>query len=466
MCSLKLAVLVILAIAIALSVGTVLESLYDTPTSQYWVYRALWFHGVLALLGVNILSVALSRYPWRFRHIPFLLAHLGILILLFGSWKTDRDGVDGNLRISEGEEGSIVELDRASLVIQEKDAVRSIPVKWVPPGVHFPTLDTAQYGWTHGLKVDRFLPHADVETSFLALSPSERLPPGKKTAPAVKIHLTGGPMQLSQDLWLWEGATEWKIIEAGPARFSMNEALSDQVGQPQLSFFPQADGSLSFLARSSQGKVVKGIWPKDRIVGSVLRPGWKGDVQIQVSEWIPQAFISTLYKESRIQWGAQAPTSAIHVSATPEVGVWLGLGDHAVLHLEGREIQIGYFPKRFVLPFSLKLEHFTVEHDPGTFTPAAYSSEVSVVGREGERKATISMNEPLEMGGYTVYQASYEDGSPRPITSIFSVNRDPGRRWKYLGSALIVLGSVLLFGAKYRGKKGSKSRSLHEAEVC
>ncbi|MBI2712793.1 MAG: hypothetical protein HYX41_08075, partial [Bdellovibrio sp.] len=46
LCSLKLAVLVILTLALALAAGTVLESVYDTPTAQYWVYRARWFSGV------------------------------------------------------------------------------------------------------------------------------------------------------------------------------------------------------------------------------------------------------------------------------------------------------------------------------------------------------------------------------------------------------------------------------------
>jgi cytochrome c biogenesis protein ResB len=79
-----------------------------------------------------------------------------------------------------------------------------------------------------------------------------------------------------------------------------------------------------------------------------------------------------------------------------------------------------------------------------------------VLDSVGQKEAIISMNEPLEMKGYTIYQASYEDADPRPVTSIFSVNRDPGRPWKYLGSALIVLGSVLLFAAKYRRKKSTE----------
>ena len=56
------------------------------------------------------------------------------------------------------------------------------------------------------------------------------------------------------------------------------------------------------------------------------------------------------------------------------------------------------------------------------------------------------MNEPLKHEGFTFYQASFErDESGKPVTSILSVNHDPGRWVKYLGSFLIVLGSVVLF---------------------
>src|SRR3954463_15120140 len=89
-CSLKLAIMCIVALALSLAAATIIESFTDPQTAQYFVYQATWFYGILFFLGVNILVVALSRLPWKWRHGPFLLAHLGILILLFGSWVTAR----------------------------------------------------------------------------------------------------------------------------------------------------------------------------------------------------------------------------------------------------------------------------------------------------------------------------------------------------------------------------------------
>jgi cytochrome c biogenesis protein ResB len=102
-----------------------------------------------------------------------------------------------------------------------------------------------------------------------------------------------------------------------------------------------------------------------------------------------------------------------------------------------------------LLPFQLYLNRFQIEHDQGTTSPASYASHVVVSGQQGRKEVTISMNEPLEYQGYTVYQASYEDAQPRPVTSIFAINQDPGRFWKYLGSLFIVLGIVWLFVSKH-----------------
>jgi cytochrome c biogenesis protein ResB len=152
---------------------------------------------------------------------------------------------------------------------------------------------------------------------------------------------------------------------------------------------------------------------------------------------------------------------------------WLGLGDRAVLHTASGNVEIGYLPQRIVLPFAVKLERFSVERYEGSYDPSSYASRVQVTG-EGEgpasvtpRSVTISMNEPLTVKGITLYQASYEDAQPRPVISIFSVNRDPGRFWKYLGSLLLVLGSIALFAVKYRKNKAAqKAASARGADVA
>ena len=55
------------------------------------------------------------------------------------------------------------------------------------------------------------------------------------------------------------------------------------------------------------------------------------------------------------------------------------------------------------------------------------------------------MNNPLKYDGLTFYQASYFEAAKDTYGSVLSVNLDPGRPIKYLGSLLLVLGAIWHF---------------------
>jgi cytochrome c biogenesis protein ResB len=138
------------------------------------------------------------------------------------------------------------------------------------------------------------------------------------------------------------------------------------------------------------------------------------------------------------------------------------MGDRATLETAGKLVGVAYQNQKQSLPFALSLDRFNIEYYPGSRDPKSYASKVSVRSRDGTpalQNVEISMNEPLHHEGITFYQASYEPGEPRPIVSIFSVNRDPGRQLKYWGSLLIVLGSAWLFWVKTRQAR-ARARSL------
>ena len=127
------------------------------------------------------------------------------------------------------------------------------------------------------------------------------------------------------------------------------------------------------------------------------------------------------------------------------------MGDRATFDLGGDDVRISYGPKRVMVPFSLQLNRFELERYPGSMQPASFSSRVTVLADQKNRfEQTISMNEPLEWKRFTFYQSSYEDAFPRPTVSIFSVNHDPGRALKYLGSLILVVGIIHFYIARAR----------------
>ena len=106
--SLKLAVIVILGLAYVLAMGTIYESLYGTPVAKEKVYGTIWFSLLLFTLGINVLCAALSRFPWKKHHIGFVVTHAGIIVILIGSFITQKWGVDGTMALAEGETGDRV----------------------------------------------------------------------------------------------------------------------------------------------------------------------------------------------------------------------------------------------------------------------------------------------------------------------------------------------------------------------
>jgi hypothetical protein len=482
--SLKLAVLVVVGLTIALIVATILESKFDTPTSQFWVYRARWFYGLLGFLGLNIFGVMVDRWPWKWRHGPFLMAHVGILLLLFGSFLTFRLGVDGIMEIREGTRSSEVRLDEQVLVIQgggaegahSQSSLQVIPIPWRPPHVGFTPIELPE----HGLRITQFLPHAEPKVEFRKKEETD----GKLT-PAIRVRVASDPatklpvppvMRMGQEVWLWVGDPGWTSQQVGGATLSLSVA-----GQPARRELPPAvqnEGSLVSLdlVYDAQAQSVRARSGKnyDRIVkpesGLVLVPGWKNDIQITVLEWISDAESLVRYEPSLIQYGTQAPPSAIELQVDPPLGakIWLGLEERAGLERQGKNLRLGYYYRRLNVPFQIGLEKFQIDRYPGSDSPMEFSSVVHVYDKQQTpllENHPISMNQPLQHGGYTFYQASYRDEKPRPVTSVFSVNRDPGRLAKYWGSLFLVLGSLWLFQTKLREQRKRAKLTRMEVQV-
>ena len=101
--SLKLAVVLLAVIIVAAIAGTLYESSFDAKVARTYVYGAPWFNVWLVLLGANLTCSALSRWPWRKHHLAFLITHLGIITLLFGSLIGRIWGTEGTITLFKGE---------------------------------------------------------------------------------------------------------------------------------------------------------------------------------------------------------------------------------------------------------------------------------------------------------------------------------------------------------------------------
>ncbi len=89
--------------AVFVIAGTLIES--KTESHQYaasLTYGHPAFITLLALYFINILFAATRRWPFQWRHIPFLTTHLGLLMILAGVMLKALFGVQGVMVLTEG----------------------------------------------------------------------------------------------------------------------------------------------------------------------------------------------------------------------------------------------------------------------------------------------------------------------------------------------------------------------------
>lgn len=90
-------------IIISVFAGTLLES--QTQSHAYaenFVYGHPLFFIIFISLFANILFSATRRWPFKKKHIPFLITHLGLLLLLSGVWVKGHYGLQGHMHLLEG----------------------------------------------------------------------------------------------------------------------------------------------------------------------------------------------------------------------------------------------------------------------------------------------------------------------------------------------------------------------------
>ncbi len=146
------------------------------------------------------------------------------------------------------------------------------------------------------------------------------------------------------------------------------------------------------------------------------------------------------------------------------------------------------------LGFQVYLHQFRRKLDPGSSTPSHYSSRVDFFDRGNppeklQENVLISLNKPVDFTDpvscrtYRLFQASFSGpwtpGEPKfdelvgrdhtrdqVYLSRLSVNYDPGRWWKYIGSAMIVVGIALVYYGRHKGEGGRRKAEGRGQKAC
>lgn len=434
--SLRFAVINLILLGIISAIGTFYESSYDLQTAQILVYRSVWMYLCLAMLSINLAAVLIKKWPWKKRHISFILAHFGILILIIGSLITQVKGRDGSLRLAVGEDGRSITLSSELFIVYSSfDGKKLTELYRFEP--HFiknpPNPDQPHkifLGTDKQLIIKDYYPYASEKIN---------MKPAADGGDYIQFSLKGGRAQISQSIYKRD-LTPFVSKPVGLAHVVLSDGSYKPSQRNEIILQPFKKNRIKYTL-VSKGKVIKKGHLKQ---GMKLKTGWM-DLEFQLLSF---SKARKEYKFTKINKPVENSTSAIQVQFIGQ-NRWLRLNSFLSFYSKEQVYIVGYMNQKLPLGMNINLKNFKVTRYPGSSKAKEYESLVQVDHQPED--ILISMNEPLTHKGWTIYQSGFEeDEEGQAIASIFAVNRDPGRYIKYFGSLLIVAGIFALFYLKRR----------------
>lgn len=114
--------LVLIALsALFVAAGTFIESKTGShETADELVYGSIPFKLLLSGFFINILLSTLLRWPFQKKHFPFILTHIGLLMVILGVFVKTTWGVQGTLQLMEGTASNTFKLSGKYALYREK----------------------------------------------------------------------------------------------------------------------------------------------------------------------------------------------------------------------------------------------------------------------------------------------------------------------------------------------------------
>lgn len=449
--SFQLGIPIIAALMILIICGTVIESRYNAWTAEKMIYQSWMMYTVMGLLIYNLVIVMVDRMPWKPNHYPFILVHIGIITLIYGGWVTQKYGLDGTLRIPIQKSSNMVMVNKTDLTVYATfDGVKYTKV--YDQEVDFYKNQVSQ---DHPLKFDlnyevknetfsvvNYVPYAQVKPKIIpSIDPS--------AGSSIRFQLMNANVKQVESL---TQQNKNKISETTLGLLNLYLGYNYQVlgrknPHTNEAYFNAIDEENLELALFEKDDKKPYKTAKIKI-GSVIQTPWMG-LEIRLLDYILKARQD--WDVTPLEYPNALTTSAVEFIFNGKKE-WLLLNDTVKIFTENVAYIVAYHNRQIPLDFNVRLDQFEIKKYQGTNKAKEYSSRVTVqTGDKDNLKdmvsEPISMNEPMKYSGFTFYQASFEkdENTDVPTSSIFSVNRDPGRWIKYLGSIIFSLGIVWLF---------------------
>ena len=438
--STRLMAILFLGFALAMGIGTFIESYYNTDTARVWIYNAWWFEVIMVFFMINFAG-NIKRYQlYKKEKWATLMLHLSFVLIIFGAFITRYISYEGMMPIREGATANQVYSSNNFLTVfvdgeyhgELKRRVFEQPLL-LSPAVYPP------FASNYFAINDKF------DSTPFKISYKDFIMDAKDT-----IKATSGGKLFFKMVESGGGSRHEHYLEGGTVTnihnvlFALNKptkgAINITVKGFETSIEAPFDGQFMRMADKLQGTVTK-----DAVQQLMFRSLYNvGGAQFVFPEQpingVKDIVSGNDYKKKN---SSDALIITIDSEGKSKDIVLKGskgtAGEPQVVKLGKLEYTLFFGSKVYTLPFNIKLNDFVANKYPGTEKSySSYESKVTVTENESKFNADIYMNHILDHGGYRFFQSSFD---PDEKGTILSVNHD------YWGTMITYIGYFFLFFA-------------------
>ncbi|MBK0368987.1 cytochrome c biogenesis protein CcsA [Flavobacterium agrisoli] len=433
--STRLMAVLFLTFALAMGIGTFVESKYNTDTARIWIYNSWWFEAIMVFFLINFFG-NIKRYQLHKKEKwATLLLHLAFIFILLGAFITRYISYEGVMPIREGASENRFYSDKTFLSIyadgeykgEMKRRVFEEPLLLSPVANNDFSI-SGQFAETP----------FEVEYVNFIMGAKEKIKPDANGILYLKLVEAGDHGR--EEHFLKEG----EVQSIHNVLFALNKptdgAINITTTGKEYTIQTPFEGNFMRMADKLQGKV-----DKDVVQPLMMRSLYSiGDMRVVFPD---PAIKGVVTYESDNDYKAKNHTDALIVKLKENgkekeialLGSKGRMGDVETVKIGTIEYSLFYGSKVFELPFKIRLNDFIAQKYPGTEKSySSFESKVTVEDPEDTFDARIYMNNVLDHKGYRFFQSSFD---PDEKGTVLSVNHDFwGTNITYFGYTLLYIG--------------------------
>jgi hypothetical protein len=403
------------------------------------IFHGLPYAGLMALFGAAILASASLRWPISMRRAGFFIAHVGLLVSGAGAAASSMLSVRGRIDLFAG--GDVAQQVRVTKSGMVTGAYEKLPFELKLDQFDLVNYETEyRVGFYEKTKMVRdgvAIEDFKLKTSFDPDLAWHRLPQGdrfrlKAVYPDFEVVPRMSPAA--------EGPPALQVTVAGRSQWLLpGEVAGTPDGSLAVAFDQGRPAPPAGYATAVLVSALDRLAVVHRADGEATQPLREGLAllggAVRLDQLLAHSTRSAVYQTRSREWRNPAVVVESELDGRASETLATAAQPRGIFLRDGRSALV--FEKR-------------------DKEVKAFLSHVSARRGEVLERAVISVNDPFEFGGWTLYQVNYNPEDP--TYSGLEAVRDPGVFWVFVGFGLICIGVFYMLYVEPRLRGGGIDR--------